>query len=226
MADDTGGLSRRGIVAALGGAGVGGVGGVLYFGDVLGGGSKGNIAAEKPDGDGESSLGELRYLLQSLEDREYTVDVTSFEYDADTDTIDLQYRSRAESESGYERWQMHVGELGHVVWSYARYVADDGPDLDWPPSTNTQSGDDGTQTASRPTTVLGDTEQGDGEVKGRLMKVYVDNPYTVEDDEDTNEQPASYAIKRRWVRNWISGAWSREQLISTVVNARVATSEQ
>lgn len=224
MTDDTGGLSRRGLVAALGGAGVGGVAGVLYFGDLLGGGGDGTgqITAQEPNDDGEASLGELRYLIESYEGSDYTVDVTSFTFDGEV--IDLRYDSGAADRSDYERWRHHLGELGHVAWAFGLYVRSDGPNLEW--NTGTGEGTGGgteTTTASPPTTVSGATEPGDGEVEGTRLTARIENPYSVEDGSETPAQPSSYGIERRWVRNWIAGAWSEERLINRIANTRVGT---
>lgn len=227
MADDTGGLTRRGLVAAVGGAGVGGTAGVLYFGDVLGGGGGGTtqITAQEPNDDSEASLGELRYLIESYEDSEYTVDVTSFTYDGGV--IDVRYESAAADRSGHDRWRRHLGELGHVAWAFGLYVQSDGPNLEWNTGTSEESGtaNDGTGTATsdRPTTVSGATEPGDGEVKGTRLTARIENPYSVEEGSETPEQPSSYGIERRWIRNWIAGAWTEERLINRIANTRVGT---
>jgi len=221
MADDELGVSRRALLAGGTGAVVGGAAGVLYFGDVMGGGDADGgseqVTAQDPDGDGESTLPELRYLIESLEQEEHTVTVTSFTYT--NDVIELAYESNAGAQSGYQRWHTHVGELGHVVWSYARYIADDGPKLDWPPESSEDEG-----TASRPTAISGTAEDGTGEVTGVRMTASIENPYSVESEEsETPEQPDSYAIEREWAVNWIVGAWPWDRLINTVANTRVAT---
>jgi hypothetical protein len=224
MTQDSGGVSRRGLLAAVGGAGVGGVAGVVYFGDVLGGGGGGGgdgpteITAQAPNDDGEASLEELRYLLESVEEREYTLDVTGFTYD--DGVAGLTYRSGAREQSGYDRWLYHRNELGHVAWSYGRYVAANDPNLDWPPEggagmSTTES------TTEEPTTARTlSPDQVDG---GRARRLFatIENPYSVETESDTVPQPTEYGVEQHWAGNWVAGNWTSLKLIRTIANSRV-----
>lgn len=233
MADDELGVSRRGLLAAGAGAAVGGGAGVLYFGDVLGGGGGGDdgpeqISAQEPDGDDEATLGELRYLIESWDEAQYTVEVTSFTYSEGT--VDLQYTSAAADQSGNERWRTHLGEVNHVLWSYAQYVHNNDPNLSWPPGSDGGGSDATTAagtatTASRPTTVARETLAADARTALRIL-VSVENPYTVSEDSGTPEQQGSYGVERQWIGNWLVGAWTQQDLLNQVVQSRVGTDSE
>lgn len=224
MTEDSGGVSRRGLLAAVGGAGVGGVAGVAYFGDVFGGGGDGGdggtteITAQEPNEDGKASLGELRYLLESVESRQYTLEVTGFSY---TDgTVELSYRSGAAEQSGYDRWRYHRNELGHVAWSYARYVAANDPNLDWPPAGGEQMGTTESTTTTSTAVETLSPDQVDGGRARRILAT-IENPYSVETGSDTIPQPTKYGVEQHWVGNWVAGNWTSLKLIRTIANSRV-----
>lgn len=94
--------------------------GVSIFSDGLFTNSKGTttVAKREPNDDGEASLGELWWLLEDDPRTEYTIDVTSFEYEGDV--VDVRYESNAASQSGSERWRWHLNEMGHVIRSFAQ----------------------------------------------------------------------------------------------------------
>lgn len=235
MAEDSGGVSRRGLVAAAGGAGLGGLAGIVYFGGFLGGGGDGGsggprqITAKAPNDDGKASLAELRYLLGSIEGRRYTLDVTRFAYQ--DGVVDMAYRSGAADQSGYDRWRYHVNELGQVVWSYGQYVAANDPNLDWPPAGRAETTPGGTATATTsetateggPTTVRTLSADEIDENRASRIVATVENPYAVETGSETPAQPSSYGVERRWIGNWLAGAWSQRKLLTTVANSRVGT---
>ncbi len=227
MADDELGVSRRALLAGGAGAAVGGAAGVLYFGDVLGGDGGGGpegISGQEPDGDDEATIGELRYLIESWDQREYTLEVTSFTYSEGV--VNLGYNSAAAEQSGYERWRVHLNEVGHVLWSYAQYVANNEPNLSWPPGDGS-SGDGTTAqgTASRPTTVARGTVPEDDRRALRIL-ASIENPYTVSDDSQTPEQQDSYGVEGQWIGNWLAGAWTEQDLINRVVQSRVGTAPE
>lgn len=229
MTEDSGGVSRRGLMAAVGGAGVGGVAGVVYFGDVLGGGGGGGgdggdgsteITGQAPDDDGDASLAELRYLIESYEGRQYTLDVTGFTY-ADG-SVDLSYRSAAAEQSDYERWRHHLNELGHVAWAYGQYVAANDPNLEWSSdgaSSTTASGTTSTADGSTAAETLR-ADEVDGGRAGRVVAT-IENPYSVEEESETPAQPEQYGVEQVWIGNWLAGNWSQDRLINSIANSRV-----
>jgi len=232
MTEDSGGISRRGLVAALGGAGVGGAAGVVYFGDVLGGGGGDGgdgsgdadgpteITGQAPDDDGDASLGELRYLLESYDDRQYTLDVTGFTYD--DGKVDLSYRSKASDQSGYERWRYHLNELGQVAWAYGQYVATNDPNLEW--SSDERAATTGVETTSTAdgsaTTATLSADEVDGG-RARRIVATIENPYEVEEGSETPAQPDRYGVEQVWIGNWLAGNWSQDRLINSIANSRV-----
>ncbi len=230
MADDEPGVSRRGLLAAGAGAAVGGGAGVLYFGGWLdGGGGSTQVEAQEPNADGQATLGELRYLLESWDGRPTTLDVTDFTYE--DGVVDVAYRSAAEDQSGYQRWRTHLTEVGHVLWSYAQYVDNNDADLSWPPGSGggdggtTAPGTEGTAsgtTRGGPTAVARETVPEDGRRALRILAT-VENPYSVPDDSDTPDQGSSYGVERQWIANWLAGAWTEQALINRVVQTRVGT---
>jgi hypothetical protein len=238
MSEDSGGVSRRGLVAAFGGAGIGSLVGVAYFGGFLGGGGGDGgasgprqITATAPNDDGEASLAELRYLLGPIESREFTLDVTGFAYE--DGVVDLSYRSGAADQSGYDRWRYHLNELGQVAWSYGQYVAANDPNLDWPPAGRTDTTSDGTATATAttsgtateggPTTVRTLSADEIDENRASRILATVENPYAVETGSETPAQPSSYGVERRWIGNWLAGAWTQRKLLTVIANSRVGT---
>jgi len=234
MPEDSGGVSRRGLVAAVGGAGIGSLVGVAYFGGFLdgdGGGADGprQITATAPNDDGRASLAELRYLLGSIDGRRYTLDVTGFTYE--DGVVDLSYRSGAAGRSGYDRWRYHLNELGQVAWSYGQYVAANDPNLDWPPAGRGETTPGGTATATTsgtateggPTTVRTLSADEIDENRASRILATVENPYAVGTGSETPAQPSSYGVERRWIGNWLAGAWSQRKLLTTIANSRVGT---
>lgn len=231
MTEDSGGVSRRGLLAAAGGAGVGGVAGVAYFGDVFGGGGGGDggdgsgqaeVTGRAPDDDGDASLAELRYLIESYDGRQYTLDVTGFTY-ADG-SVDLSYRSTAAEQSDYERWRHHLNEVGHVAWAYGQYVAANDPNLDWPPAGDTATTASGaTSTSAADGSTTAETLSADEIDGGRARRIVatVENPYAVETGSETPAQPERYGVEQVWIGNWLAGNWSRDRLINAIANSRV-----
>jgi len=216
-------VTRRHVVVGAAGAVVGGAGGVAIFSDGLFSDSGGTSSIEKqePNDDGEASLGELHWLLEENPQTEYTVDVTSFQYEGDV--IDVRYESRAKAQSGSDRWRWHLNELGHVIRSFATYVASDGPKLEWnrgEAANGTASESESTGT-SEPTTVPATTAAGGGSIEGTRLIAHVENPYSVETGSTIPPQDEVYGIERRWVRNWIVGAWSTERVLNVVRQAKV-----
>ncbi len=219
-------LGRRHVVVGGAGAVVGGVAGVAIFSDGRFTDSDGTTTIEKrePNDDGEASPGELRWLLEDDPRTEYTIDVTSFTLEGDV--IDVRYESNATSQSGSDRWRWHLNEMGHVIKSFARYVASDGPNLEWSRTSTGGTGDgpDGTTSAdSTPTTVPATTATGSGSIEGTRLIAHVENPYDVGTGSTVPAQDAVYGIERRWVRNWIAGAWSNQRLLNVVRQARVGS---
>lgn len=221
--DGSGALTRRHAVVGGAGAVVGGVAGVAIFSDGLFGDSGGTKTIEKrePNDDGEASLGELRWLLEKDPRTEYTIDVTTFTYSGDV--IDVRYESAATEQSGSDRWRWHLNEMGHVISSFGQYVAGDGPNLAWPPDGTTDGaggGGSGTTTA-KPTTVPATTATGGQPIEGKRLIAHVENPYTANTESSTPPQDEVYGIERRWIRNWIAGAWSEQRLINVVRQSKV-----
>lgn len=220
-------LTRRHVVVGAAGAAVGGAAGVAIFSDGLFSGSDGGTTVEKeePNDDGEATLGELRWLLEEDPRTEYTVDVTSFKYQGEV--IDVRYESSAREQSGSDRWRWHLNELGHVIRSFATYVASDGPKLEWN-RTATATGSPGESEpteGSDPTTVPA-TATGDGaSITGARLIAHVENPYSVDTGSSIPPQDEVYGIERRWIRNWIVGAWSNERVLNVVRQAKVGVKD-
>jgi hypothetical protein len=226
-ATDRASLTRRHVVVGAAGAAIGGVGGVAIFSDGLfadNGGAR-SVEIQEPDDDGEATLGELRWLLEEDPRTEYTIDVTSFKFQGEV--IEVRYESNAKSQSGADRWRWHLNEMGRVIQSFAQYVAADGPKLEWA-SAATGDGTDGEQAetstpTSAPTTVPATTATGADPIEGKRLIAHVENPYSVTTGSTTPAQDDVYGIERRWVRNWIAGAWSEQRMINIVRRARVGT---
>lgn len=219
-------VTRRNVVVGGAGAVVGGVAGVATFSGGILGKSTGprSVSKRAPDDDGEATLGELRWLLENHPESEYTIDVTAFEFD--DGVIDVRYESGAKTKSGTDRWKCHLNELGHVIDSFATYVASDGPNLEWSNrgGRTTNGSEDGDSASNdAPTTVPPVTIDEDASMAGERLIAHVENPYTVEDGSKTPAQDEAYGIERRWIVNWIVGAWSTQRILNTVRQTRIGT---
>ncbi|MFT4957238.1 MAG: hypothetical protein ACI9PP_000329 [Halobacteriales archaeon] len=224
---DRASLTRRQVVVGGAGAALGGAAGVAIFSDGLFSNSDGTTTIEKeePNDDGEASLGELYWLLEEHPQTEYSIDVTNFQYEGDV--IEVRYESKAIDQSGSDRWRWHLNELGHVIKSFGTYVAGDGPNLEW--NRTAGAGGNGNETVtpgtSDPTTVPATTSAGADSIEGSSLIAHVENPYSVETGATTPAQDEVYGIKRRWVRNWIVGAWSTERILNMVRRAEVGSGD-
>jgi len=219
-------VTRRNVVVGGAGAVVGGVAGVAMFSGGILGKSTGSrsVSKQAPDDDGEATLGELRWLLEDHPDSEYTVDVTAFEFD--DGVIDVRYKSGAKSKSGTDRWKWHLNELGHVIDSFATYVASDGPNREWSNSggrNSSESENGGSDSGGAPTTVPPVTIDESASMAGERLIAHVENPYSVDEGSQTPAQDEAYGIERRWVLNWIVGAWSSQRILNTVRRTRIGT---
>lgn len=121
--DDYFGVSRRTVVAAGAGIGLGAVLGGGYA--VLGSSSPGrSIEPTEPDDDGEASLAELHYILENSGPEDARLDVTSFRYHGDDDLIAVTYDSRAASSEDVS--EQHLREVEQAMFMYSEYVRQDG----------------------------------------------------------------------------------------------------
>jgi hypothetical protein len=123
--DDFLGVSRRTVVAAGAGIGLGAVLGGGYA--VLGSSSPGrSIEPTEPDDDGEASLAELHYILENSGPEDARLDVTEFRYHGDDgdDLIAVTYDSRAASSEDVA--EQHLREVEQAMFMYSEYVRQDG----------------------------------------------------------------------------------------------------
>jgi len=123
--DDFFGVSRRTLVAAGAGIGLGAVLGGGYA--VLGSSSPGrSIEPTEPDDDGEASLAELHYILENSGPEDARLDVTEFRYHGDDgdDLIAVTYDSRAASSENVT--EQHLREVEQVMFMFSEYVRQDG----------------------------------------------------------------------------------------------------